>query len=82
MNGTVTSLNGGPVGVLAPNEDAIELLEDMLERAKSGDIVGVAVCALHYDAAASYSVAGLVGGYSLLGALEMAKAELIEGNQD
>lgn len=82
MSGNVTSLTGAPVPTMVPNESAIELLEEMLERARSGDVVGVCITAVHADKCGSYCMAGLVGGYSILGALEMAKAELIDVNLD
>ena len=74
----VVSLRGGIVpqeGV--PNASVIEALEEALERARSGEIQGVAIAQLHADRLASYAIAGIIGGYSLLGALEMLKSVIV-----
>ena len=74
----VKSLYGGPTGQPEPSEVTIAVLEEMLARAHAGEVIGIAVAAVHHDGLCSYTVSGRVGGYSLLGALEMAKADLIE----
>jgi hypothetical protein len=58
------------------NERLVEELERLLEAARSGEIVGMAGSYLHKDRGASYSFAGIVGSYSLIGGLECAKARL------
>jgi len=80
MSDTVESLFGGPSVGRVVNEDLVSALSELLERAKSGEIIGIACSSVHWDHVASYSVCGLVGGYSLLGGLEMAKAEIISVN--
>lgn len=77
MSENVKSLFGGPTGVLTPNENAIAVLERALEHAKNGQVVGVSMALLHHDGLAAWQAGGLVGGYSMLGALEMAKADII-----
>ena len=74
----VKSLFGGPSGAPEPNERCIALLEEWLEMAKAGEIVGVAMAGLCRDNCARNALAGMVGGYSMIGALETAKAELID----
>ncbi len=59
------------------NERLVEEIERLLEAARSGEIVGMAGSYLHKDRAASYSFAGLVGSYGLIGGLECAKARLM-----
>jgi hypothetical protein len=59
------------------NGRLVEELERLLESARSGEIVGMAGTYLHKDKAASYSFAGTVGPYSLIGGLECAKARLL-----
>ena len=59
------------------NEPCVELLEDMLERAKSGQVIGVAMGILYYDKMSAYAIGGMVGGHSLIGTLDVAKAHLI-----
>lgn len=73
----VKSLWGGPCGVPEPNANAIAVLTELLEKARSGEVIGVSVAVLHHDGLASWRNGGMVGGYALLGALEMVKADLI-----
>ena len=60
-----------------PNERLVEEIERLLEMARSGDIVGMAGTYLHRDKGASYSFAGIVGSYSLIGGLECVKTRLL-----
>jgi hypothetical protein len=59
------------------NVRLIEELQRLLESARSGEIVGMAGTYLHRDKSASYSFAGTVGPYSLIGGLECAKTRLL-----
>jgi hypothetical protein len=77
----VKSLFGGPAGVAEPNEVCIDALRAVLEMAESGEIVGVAMVALDKDGLGRWEVAGRVGGYSMLGAMEMARSELVDINR-
>lgn len=72
----VTSLHGAQVEGGQPNAGCIAKLQELLERAEAGEITGIACASLHGDNTASYTIAGLVGPYSLLGAVDMSKAEL------
>lgn len=74
----VTSLFGGPTGERTVNELAVAALEEWLAKARSGEIVGVAVAALHCDGLGSCQLAGRVGGYSMLGALDDAHSQVME----
>lgn len=82
-DGNVVSLGGhGTVVVKEPNQIVISLLERMLQEARAGEIVGLA-CAYHGpDWCAGYSIAGYAGGYSMLGAMQCAVAELSDINRD
>ena len=60
-----------------PVASCVDALRDLLERAEAGEVVGIAIAAINERHHASYSVGGMIGGYGLLGALEMAKAEVI-----
>jgi len=73
----VKSIYGGPTGLPERNERAIEVLTDLLEKAQSGEVIGVVVAALHHDGLAGFRIGGMVGGYSLLGAVEIAKHDLV-----
>ena len=59
------------------NDRLVEELERLLEAAQSGEIVGMAGAYLHKDKGASYSFAGMVGAYDLIGGLECVKARLL-----
>ena len=60
-----------------PRESVIKAIEDLLERARSGDIQGMAYAALYHDSLASWGIVGLCGPHSLIGAVEVMKANLI-----
>jgi hypothetical protein len=81
MSDTVVSLWGQPVGVREPSPALVQELERLLEAARSGEIIGGGFVLLHADATASWVMAGRMGGFSVLGALEMVRAELIETNR-
>ena len=59
------------------NERLVEELARLLDAARSGEIVGMAGTYLHKDRRASYSFAGTVGTFSLIGGLECAKERLL-----
>ena len=82
MSGEVKPLFGGLTYEREVVESAISALEAALDAARSGEVVGVAIAMLDYKAMGSYAMAGRIGGYSMIGALEMAKAELIAVNWD
>lgn len=52
-------------------------LERLLEAAKLGDIVGMAGSFIHADRLVSYSFAGAVGGFGVIGGLECLKERLV-----
>lgn len=72
----VLSIYGGPVGEHEVNETCVEQIEEWLEMAKSGQIVGICLVGLGYDNLAQYTIAGKIGGYGLLGATHMVLQEL------
>lgn len=74
----VVAIHGGPTGEPEPNEQAIAVLESYLEMARSGEIIGVALAALCADGLARYSLGGFIGGYSMIGALEICKMDVMQ----
>ena len=82
MAENVTAIFGGPTGLPEPNATCIEALREWLAMAEAGEIVGVAIAGLCADHMSRYAVAGKVGGYGLIGAVEMAKADLLEVVRD
>jgi hypothetical protein len=63
------------------SEILVETLRELLEAAEQGEIVGMLAVPLHKDHTASYTVIGRVGGYSMQGAVEVAKDHLIDLNR-
>lgn len=59
-----------------PNETVVQELERLLEAARVGEIVGIAGSYMHRDRMVTYSYAGLVGGYSVIGSLSCLKDRL------
>jgi hypothetical protein len=52
-------------------------LERLLEAARGGEIVGMAGSFIHSDRLVSYSFAGAVGGFGVIGGLECLKERLV-----
>lgn len=77
----ITSINGATISTGEPNQIAVKVLEEALERARSGDLVGVGIVIRHSDGCASFTLGGSVGGYSMLGALEMVRDEIVSLNR-
>lgn len=71
-----------PVQRAEPNETAINALKDLLERAESGELQGVAVSYLDRDGIASYVIAGRICSFSTIGAVEVMRSILVEGSLD
>ena len=70
-----------PTGEPHVSEVCVDVLRDLLQRAEAGEVTGVGLAALHCNGDASYHVAGHIGGFSMLGALDMVRAELVEINK-
>ena len=73
----VVSLWGHPTGERTVQPQMVEALEGLLEMARAGEIIGGVLAVLHCDGMSSYRMGGTLGGYSVLGALEVAKADLL-----
>lgn len=81
MADNVIGLNGAPRGQREVSAPCVNVLRDLLERAEAGEVIGVGISALHHDGDASYYVCGRVGGFSMVGALDMVRADLVEINR-
>lgn len=77
MAENVIPINGGPTGLPEPNANCIRALEEWLAMARAGEIVGVSLVGLTFSGGGCWAVAGKVGGFSMLGALEIIRAELV-----
>lgn len=60
-----------------PNSTVIEELERLLEAARAGEILGMAGAYIHKDKVVSYSYAGAVASYGMLGGLDCVKQRLL-----
>jgi hypothetical protein len=60
-----------------PNPNVIQELERLLAAAKAGDIVGLAGTYVHKDKIVSYSYAGAVASYGMIGGLDCVKERLL-----
>lgn len=81
MAGNVVGIHGMPTGQPDISDACVDTLRDLLQRAEAGDIIGIGISALHCDGCASFWVSGRAGGYSMIGALEMVKAQLVDINR-
>lgn len=82
MTEKVISIHGGPTGCPEPNDACIKALEEWLELARAGEIIGVATAGLCHDGLGRWAVAGKVGGCAMVGALEAAKADVLDVVRD
>lgn len=76
MSDKVVTLNGDPVSGISGtiSKSLILNLEDLLERAKSGKIVGAVIIAVSPDILCSYRMNGFnINSYQMLGALTTVK---------
>ncbi|WP_395667256.1 hypothetical protein [Methylocella sp.] len=60
-----------------PNATVVEELERLLEAARAGEIRGFAGAYVHRDKVVSYSYAGSVASYAMLGGLDCVKERLL-----
>jgi hypothetical protein len=78
MSEKVVSLRGGfTIEPAQPNHTLIEELERLLEAAQAGEIVGMAGTYVHRDKTVSYSYAGAIASYGMLGGLDCVKERLL-----
>jgi hypothetical protein len=82
MNDNVVSVFGGPIGEPEPNDACIECLEKWLEMARSGKIVGVVIAGISNDNLSEYALTGRIGGFAIIGAIQMLQQHLIDINME
>jgi hypothetical protein len=63
---------------IQPNATVVQELERLLDAARSGEIIGLAGSYMHKDKVVTYSYAGLVAGYSIVGGLSCLKDRLMQ----
>lgn len=79
MTNNIVSINrnGEVVPPPEPSAKLIEFLEKQVERAKAGEIRGMAGAMLERDNTGSYFLVGFTGGFSMVGALDVAHVLLV-----
>ena len=79
MSAQVVSLNGTVLATEEPqpNETLVQELQRLLQAARAGQIVGMAGAYQHLDRVVTYSYAGAVGGFGVLGGLDCLKERLL-----
>jgi hypothetical protein len=81
MSAEIVSLNGAVAAgepEPKPNETLVHELERLLQAARAGQIVGMAGAYQHQDRVITYSYAGLVGGFAVLGGLDCLRQRLVQ----
>lgn len=78
MTSKIVGLRGQEIAdPRVPDRNVIAVAEDLLERARSGEINGIVAVMQYYDTATGMQRAGTVS-WSMVGRLEQAKAGLVE----
>ena len=57
---------------------AVDMLRDALAKAEAGEIVGVGLAYIYRDGAATWRVGGALDSFSIIGAVECMKADLVK----
>lgn len=65
----VHSIHGVEIPVGEPNEYCVAVCEDLLERARSGDIVGIAYAVQHSDGGVADRMSGFLQHQPIVGRL-------------
>ena len=63
-----------------PRPALVKYLEDLLERARSGDLQGIVTVGMDADGFAAYGLIGSCGGFAMQGALTLASTLVAEIN--
>lgn len=65
-----------------PVASCVDCLRSLLQQAEAGELVGLAYAGITRSGHGQNGMAGVVGGYALLGSIEMAKADLVKLMQE
>lgn len=85
MSDKVVALNGAFNGEKEVRQGCVDTVHEVLDRAESGDVIGAMIVSLHHDGTCSWHYGGSVGGFAMIGAIEMARhdlAKLVAGEED
>lgn len=74
----VVSIHGQPLPPQGENnERTIAALREALEEAEAGEVIGIGLVKFHADNCASFRLSGWAGSYSMLGACDRLKQEIL-----
>jgi len=65
-----------------PVASCVDCLRDLLQRAESGEVTGVIYAAVSAKGMGQHGAGGMIGNYGMIGALEVAKADVLSLMQD
>lgn len=85
MADNVTAIDNNPLSKMNAGEVSdvcVDMMKDFLERAKSGEIQGVALSYVDNIGVAGYHLGGRLGGFSMQGAAQCICDELSDINRD
>lgn len=77
LSGKVVPLNGCLTRQRERQEDVIAEIQDLLDKAESGEIISIRAAFMYYDGTTSYVGAGKAGP-SLIGEMELLKAGMVD----
>lgn len=59
-----------------------EYLRGMIKLIEDGQVIGLGVVTMSYDHCSAYATMGRIGGYTMLGATDMLRHELVRVNDE
>ncbi len=80
-DGKVHSLFGGPTGVPEVRPHVVEVLEEALERARSGDVAGIALVTLDPSGLVDWRLTGAIS-FGMVGGLSCVHQQVVGDMND
>jgi hypothetical protein len=65
-----------------PVASCVDCLRDLLERAEAGEVTGIIYAGVTASGMGVHGMGGLIGSYGMIGAFEVAKADVLALMQD
>lgn len=76
MSNVASFRPGDPIPVRTVEPRVVEHLEELLEKARSGEVIGICGAAQYFDGLASWHIVGLTNSFSVIGALQVMQTGL------
>ena len=74
MKNVICIEDGQPIRTPEANQNLVNVLSELTEKAQSGEITGAAIVTINKDNIAEFIAAGHIVTYSAIGGLEMVKS--------